>query len=209
LSPGEQKFLRKQLLGVRRPGTKNPCLLARLAEAGVGPAADDLWATEIADIADSEDRSALVIARQAAALAGIGRDVYAALVERARASAGLSEGTIHQDHLEAMIERYGHDAGDIDLNALSKLLPDLPRELSGVLYETRDWVEAGDPDPSALAETYSKAEHNRKGLRARLPYTVAGRQRRDEWSPEEHMKAKPLHYRWPNLHRLLTDLQAK
>ena len=107
-----------------------------------------------------------------------------------------------------MMELHGHNAGDIDLNALSKFLPDLPKDLFGVLSETRDWVEAGDPDPSALAETYSKAERNRKGLRARLPDTVAARQRRAEWDPYEHRLAEPLHYRWPNVRRLLTDLQA-
>ena len=208
LSPVERTFLHRHLLGVRRPDTTSRSLLARLAEAGVGPAADDLWVTEIADVADPEDRAALVTARQAAALAGIGRGVYAALVELARANDGLPESTIHQDHLQEMIELHGHDAGDIDLNALSEFLPNLPEDLSGVLSETLDWVAVGDPDPSALSETYSKAEHRRKGLRARLSDTVASRQRRAEWHPEEHRLAEPLHYRWPNVHRLLTDLQA-
>ena len=208
LSPVERTFLHRHLLGVRRPDTTSRSLLARLAEAGVGPTADDLWVTEIAEIADSEDRSALVTARQAAALAGIGRGVYAALVELARTNDGLPKNTIHQDHLEEMMEFHRHDAGDIDLNALSDLLPDLPEDLSCVLSETLGWVSAGNPDPSALSETYSKAEHRRKGLRARLPDTVAGRQRRAEWDPEEHRTAEPLHYRWPNVRRLLTDLQA-
>ena len=100
LSSFERNFLYRHLLGVRRPDTTSRSLLARLTEAGVGPAADDLWVTEIADVADSEDRAALVTARQAAALAGIGRGVYAALVELARANDGLPESTIHQDHLE-------------------------------------------------------------------------------------------------------------
>ena len=208
LSPDERTFLHRHLLGVRRPDTTRRSLLARLTEAGVGPAADDLWVTEIADVADSEDRAALVTARQAAALAGIGRGVYAALVELTRVNDGLPESTIHQDHLENMIKLHGHDAGDIDLNALSKFLPNLPEDLAGVLSETLDWVAVGDPDPSALSETYSKAEHNRKGLRARLSDTVAGRQRRAEWDPDEHRSAEPLHYRWPNVRRLLTDLQA-
>lgn len=208
LSPVERTFLHRHLLGVRRRDTTSRSLLARLADAGVGPAAEDLWVTEIADVADSEDRSALVTARQAAVLAGIGRAVYAALVELARANDGLPESTIHQDHLEEMMVLHGHDARDIDLNALSGLLPDLPDDLSGVLSETLDWVSVGDPDPSALSETYSKAEYNRKGLRARLPDTVASRQRRAEWDPDEHRLAEPLHYRWPNVRRLLTDLQA-
>ena len=208
LSPVERTFLHRHLLGVRRRDTTSRSLLARLAEAEVGPAAEDLWVTEIAEVADSEDRSALVTARQAAGLSGIGRAVYAALVELARANDRLPESTIHQDHLEEMIVLHGRDARDIDLNALSDLLPDLPDDLSGVLSETLDWVSVGDPDPSALSETYSKAEYNRKGLRARLPDTVAGRQRRAEWDPDEHRLAEPLHYRWPNVRRLLTDLQA-
>ena len=208
LLPAEQTFLRRHLLGVRRPDTTSRSLLARLAEAAVGPAAEDPWVTEIAEVADSEDRAALVTARQAAALAGIGRGVYAALVELARANDGLPKSTIHQDHLEEMIELYGHDAGDVDLKALSDLLPNLPEDISDVLSETLDWVAVGDPDPSALSETYSKSERNRKGLRARLPDTVAGRQRRAEWDPKEHRLAGPLHYRWPNVRRLLTDLQA-
>jgi len=210
LTADERIFLHRHLLGVRRPDDPaSLSLLARLTEAGVGPSAEDLWVTEIADAADSEDHSALVTARQAAALAGIGRAVYAALVERARTTDGLPESTIHQDHLEEMMDLHGHDAGDIDLNVLSDLLPDLPDDLSSVLSETLSWLSVGDPDPLALAEAYSKAEHNRKGQRARLPDTVAGRQRRTEWNPDEQRLAEPLHYRWPNVRRLLTDLQAK
>lgn len=209
LLPAERTFLRRHLLGVRRPHATSRSLLSCLAEDGVGSAAENLWVTEIADVADSEDRSALVTARQAAALAGIGRAVYAALVELARANDGLPESTIHQDHLEVMMERHGRDARDIDLSALSNMLPDLPCDLSRVLSETLNWVSVGDPDPSPLFETYSNAEHKRKGLRSRLTDTVAGRQRRAEWDPEEHRPAEPLHYRWPNVRRLLTDLQAK
>ena len=208
LSPVERTFLHKHLLGVRRPDTKNRSLLARLTEAEVGSEADDLWVTEIADVADPGDRAALVTARQAAALAGIGRAVYAALVELARANDGLPVSTIHQERLQEMMELHGHDAGGIDLNALSECLPNLPKDLSRVLSETLHWVAVGDPDPSTLYKTYSKAEHRRKGLRARLPDTVAGRQRRAEWDPKEHRPAEPLHYRWPNVRRLLTDLQA-
>lgn len=204
----ERTFLRKHLLGVRRSGTAAPCLFARLTEVGVGPEAADLWATEIADIAGEEDRAALVTARQAAALAGIGRAVYAALTEIAHAKDGLPESTIHRGHLRQMIELYGHDARPIDLNGLSALLPNLSDHLSRVLSETHDWLTAGDPDPGVLYETYAKAERSRKGLRARLPDNVAGRQRRAEWDPHQHPLAEPLHYRWPNVRRLLADLQA-
>ena len=70
---------------------------------------------------------------------------------------------IHQDHLEEMIKLHGHDAGNVDLDALSDFLPNLPQDLPDVFSETLDWVAVGDPDPSALSETYSRAERNRKG----------------------------------------------
>ena len=207
LSQRERSFLRKHLLGVRRPNAAAPCLLARLTETGVGPDAADLWVTEIASVADAEDQAALVTARQAAALAGIGRAVYAALVEIARARDGLPESSIHQDRLREMMELHGQDARQIDLKALSAFLPKLPDDLSLVLSETLDWVSVDVRDPRKLSETYTRAERNRKGLRARLPDTVAGRQRRAEWDPQEHPPAEPLHFRWPNVRRMLTDLQ--
>jgi hypothetical protein len=89
-----------------------------------------------------------------------------------------------------MIEIYGHDARAIDLKALSALLPNLSSDLSRVLSETLDWLTAGDSGPGALYEAYAKAERGRKGLRARLPNNVAGRQRRAEWDPHQHP--------WPN-----------
>ncbi|MDD9985478.1 MAG: hypothetical protein OXQ31_04315 [Spirochaetaceae bacterium] len=207
LASAERKFLRKHLLGVRRPGVSDPCLLARLAGANVGPEAADLWVTDVADLADDEDRAALVTARQAAALAGIGRGVYAALVERLHATDGLSESTIHRSHLRQVIELYGDDACAVDLTALSAFLPNLSEHIRGVLSKTRDWLTAGDPDPGVLGDSYVKAERSRKGLRARLPDNLAGRQRRVEWDPQQHPLAQPLHYRWPNVRRLLTDLQ--
>jgi hypothetical protein len=208
LAPIERAFLRKHLLVVRRPATTTPSLLSRLTEAGVGPEAADLWVIEIAEVAGEEDRAALVTARQAAALAGVGRAVYAALTEIAHAKDGLSESTIHRSHLRQMIETYGHDARAIDLKALSALLPSLSSDLSRVLSETLGWLAAGGSDPGALYEAYAKAERGRKGLRARLPNNVAGRQRRAEWDPHQHPLAEPLHYRWPNVRRLLADLQS-
>ena len=207
LSRSERTFLRRHLLGVRRPNVATPCLLARLTEAGVGPEAADLWASEIAAVADPEDRAALIVARQAAALAGIGRAVYAALVEIAQANDGMPQSIVHQNRLREMIELHSQDAQQIDLKALSTFLPKLRDDLSLVLSETLNWVSGGNSDPRALSEIYASAERNRKGLRARLPNTVASRQRRAEWDPQKHPPAKPLHYRWPNVRRLLTDLQ--
>lgn len=208
LSSAEQAFLRKHLLSARRPGTTTPCLLSRLTESGIGSEAEDLWVAEISDVADKEDRAALAVARQAAALAGIGRAVYAALTENAHANDGFTNSRIHQNHLNKMVELYGRDARTIDLNTLSALLPNLSNDLHRILSETQHWLAKGAPDPTALHDAYAKAERGRKGLRARLPNTVAGRQRRAEWHPEDHPLAEPLHYRWGNVRRLLADLNA-
>ena len=209
LVSAERAFLRKQLLGVRRAGAAAPSLLARLTKAKVGSQAADLWSPEIAEVADEEDRRALVTAQRAAALAGIGRAIYAALTELVRGKDGLPESTTHRTHLHKMIEVHGDDARAIDLSALEALLPSISDDLSRVLSETRDWLVVGNPDPTKLYQAYETAEGGRKGLRARLPNNVAGRQRRAEWDPHQHPRAEPLHYRWPNVRRLLADLFAK
>ena len=208
LTPAERAFFRKHLLGVRRPGTAVPCLLARLTEAGIGPDAIDLWVPEIAGVADAEDQAALVTARRAAALACIGRAIYAALTEITREKDGLGDCTAHRDHLHQTIEEYGQDARAIDLNVLNSFLPTLSDGISLVLSETLNWLAGSDPDPGLLYEVYAKAERGRKGLRARLPDNVAGKQLRAEWDPHKHPLAEPLHYRWPNVRRLLADLHA-
>ena len=59
-----------------------------------------------------------------------------------------------------------------------------------------------------LHETYEAAERRRKGRRARLVRSIAGREKRQEWLPTEHPVAEPLHYRWRQVRRLLLDLQA-
>ena len=99
LTGTERAFLRKHLLGVRRPATTKPSLLARLAEVRVAPGAADPWSREIVEIADEDDKFALTVARKAAALAGIGRGVYAALTELVRTKDGLPDTTKQRDHL--------------------------------------------------------------------------------------------------------------
>ena len=75
-----------------------------------------------------------------------------------------------------------------------------------VLTETQQWLRH-DTDFFALRPLYERVERQRKGRRARLPNTVTGRNRRNEWLPEEHPEAQPLHYRWPIVWRLLGDLE--
>ena len=206
LNQAEREFLRRRLLGVERHGSREPSLLARLADAGVGYEASDPWASEVAEVADDEDRAALAVARGASALAGIGRGVYAALAETAHAGDGLPECGLHRARLAELVEAEGGDARHLDLDALDLLLPGLPDNLRRVLSATRAWLASGRTDPGSLRECYEGAEGARKGDRARLPDTVGGRKRRAEWDPEQHRPAQPLHYRWSNVRRLLADL---
>jgi len=206
LETKERKFLRSHLLGVRRHGSKELSLLARIVAAGVGHEEAEPWAQAIRGVADDEDRAALVLARQASALAGIGRAVYAALLENAHKNDGLSESTVHRERLAELVDADGHDACALNLNTLNDLIPGLTAPLRGVLVNTQAWLASGRRDPDPLYEEYGAAEWDRKRDRARLPRTVGGQKRRAEWDPEEHPVAERLHYRWQNVRQLLEDL---
>ena len=206
LEPEEREFLRRHLLGVRRHGSKELSFLARLADRGLGPESSVPWAPEISNVAGDEDRAALGIARRASALAGIGRAVYAALLETAHEDDERSASTAHRERLAVLVDAEGEDARGLDLGALESLLPGLPARLRDVLANTWAWLASGTTDPAPLYDYYAAAEWDRKRDRARLPRTVGGRKRRAEWDPGEHPEAERLHYRWPNVRRLLTDL---
>ena len=206
LNEEEREFLRRHLLGVRRYGSKKLSLLARLAAAGIGHRASDPWAPEIVEVADDEDRDALMVAQRASALAGICRAVYAALLEIAYAKDGFSETYLHRQRLAELIESDGGEGTAFELESLEHLLPGLPDPLRSVLSATRDWLASGNANPDPLYDEYMAAEWGRKGDRARLPKTVGGQKRRAEWDPYDHSQAQTLHYRWPHVRRLLADL---
>ena len=145
--------------------------------------ADHPWSRQIVEVADQDDKFALSIARKASALAGIGRGVYAALTELVRSKDGLSDTTKQRDHLKAMIEVYRDDACALNIEELTLLLPHLSRQLVNLLRATQEWLNARQTDLAPLRLVYANAEQTRKGLRARLPDNVAGRQRRAEWNP--------------------------
>ena len=208
MTEAERGFLRKQLIGVRRFNTNSPSLLARLAEIPVAANADHPWSREVIEVADQDDKFALSVARKASALAGIGRGVYAALTEIVRSKDGLPDTTRQRDHLKTMIEEYRDDACALNIEELTLLLPTLSGQLVNLLRATHGWVKAKQSDPAPLRLVYANVEQTRKGLRARLPDNVAGRQRRAEWNPELQPLAEPIGYRWRNVRRLMTDLYA-
>ena len=208
VTPKEAEFLSARLRAVASPDNPaRPSLLARLADAGV-PNAASCWSGEVLEIGE-QDRAALVRAGQAASLAAIGRGVYAALVEELRDSGdGRATSRLHRDTLPAVIAAHQKAALRLSLQSLLEDVGDLPDVVVAVLTETIAWLEAGATDPATLRGPYAAAERARKRQRARLTDDLSGRDRRLEWDNTLHTPAEPLHFRWGNVHRLLSDLRA-
>jgi hypothetical protein len=204
LTTTEAAFLRERLAPLRRIGGNELSLLARLVRTEAA-APSGMWADETRAIA-GPDQAALVRAQQAASLAGVGRAVYDALLERIfEADDKRESSTRHRDHLAAVVKDHGPVAVKLDVDALEADIGALPAKLRAVLMVTKDWITSQLGDPAPLLEVYAAAEA-RKGPRARLALTPNGRARRLEWSSDEHGLAGPLHYRWEKVSTLLNDL---
>ncbi|MEQ1954900.1 DUF6361 family protein [Mesorhizobium yinganensis] len=204
LKETEAEFLRERLAQLRGNGGRELSLLARLVRTEAAAPAE-MWADETYAIAGA-DEGPLVRARQAASLAGIGRAVYDALLERIIEINDKREiSARHREHLEVILAEKGPIAAGLDIAALEADIGSLPAKLLAVVTATRDWIAAGSGNPVALSDVYSAAEA-RKGPRARLAPTPNGRARRLEWSSDEHGLAGLLHYRWQQVSTLLDDL---
>jgi hypothetical protein len=203
LSIGEAAFLRERLSHVRRKESDDLSLLARLVRTEAA-APESMWADEVRSVSGVET-SVLTRAEQAASLAGIGRAVYGALLERMiEVHDKRSISTRHCEHLAAVVGEHGDVASKLDISALENDIGRLTPKLRDVLVETKRWI-ASKADPVTLHGVFTAAE-SRKGQRARLPLTPNGRARRIEWSSDEHGLAGPLHYRWAQVRTLLNDL---
>ncbi len=203
LEAAEALFLRERLAQLRRPGSHELSLLARLARTETAPG-DSLWSEEVVAVASS-DADPLERARQAASLAGLGRAVYDALLERIVEEDKHQAMRRHRDHLADMVKLHGPNAAALDLAGVEGDIGTLPAKLHAVVAATQAWAANGSEDPEVLLDVYVAAEA-RKGPRARLARTPNGRTRRIEWATDEHGLAGPLHYRWDQVHTLLTDL---
>jgi hypothetical protein len=211
LLPEEVRYLRGCLITVQRPGTEGtPALLARLASKRLRADAD-LWDPAVENAADEDDRRALRRAEQAAALAAIGRAVYAALVESMRdREDGLPTERVHRAVLPEVLERHRGAALALDIEAIrGDAQHGMSESVLAVLRETQRWIERRKAPIEELHRSYESAEQRRKGRRARLVRTLLGRERRAEWTPEDLPKATALHYRWSQVRRLLLDLQER
>lgn len=204
LTTAEAAFLRERLAALRPVGRHELSLLARLVRTEAA-APSGMWAAE-ARAVSGPDQASLVRAQQAASLAGVGRAVYDALLERIVEAGDKREtSTRHRDHLAVVVEEHGSVAAKLDVDALEADIGVLPPKLRIVLTATKDWMASKSRNPAPLFDVYAAAEA-RKGPRARLTLTPNGRARRLEWSSDEHGLAGPLHYRWEQVSTLLNDL---
>lgn len=208
LTPKEAEFLSARLRAIASPDDPTRAsLIARLADRGV-PDAAFCWSGEILEVAE-QDRAALVRAGQAASLAAIGRGVYAALVEEVRDKGdGRATSRLHRDTLPAVVQTHQKAALRLDVQLLLDDVSGLPDVVVAVIKETIAWLRAGAGNTAGLRAAYAVAERRRKRLRARLTDDLSGRERRVEWDNAQHTLAEPLHFRWGNVHRLLSDLKG-
>lgn len=215
LHQNEKNFLRKKL-GTSRAPDGQLSLLARMVLR------HDDWTREeldeglggpsLNDCAFAADQQRLDMAVNVASLAGIGRAVYAALVEKRREMDGQPTETRHRDHLLKVVGNHREKALAVNLQELGASVPNLllSKELMTVLARTQGWLEQGHDLGLTvqLEEAYRTAEVRRKGVLARLHIGQMGAARRREWAPQNHSLAEPLHYRWGNVRRMLSDLRA-
>jgi hypothetical protein len=144
-----------------------------------------------------------------AALSAIGRGVYAALVETVKDDETQGDPcTVHRDALQYLIDEYGSDALKLNVEDVRLDAGNIGSQIMDVLYQTQSWLRSSGRELTDLFDVFCKAESKRKGPRARLPKTMLAREKRSEWSAEEHPEAQPLHYRWSTARGFLRDLFA-
>jgi hypothetical protein len=207
LTPREAEFLRRQFIDLRPANwDEHISVLAKLA-AGNPVQADTCYAPGIAELA-KEDGAKLRRAGHAAAMAAVGRAVYAALVEMLREEEDHQPTSrLHRAHLPVVVDEYGAQASRLRLLELIEDVGTLPPVVTDVLDGTLEWLKAGARNAAVLRNVYERAECSRKQHRARLS-RLTGASRRLDWRNDEHAKAEPLHYRWHVVLRLLGDLWA-
>lgn len=211
----EREFLLNKLSGTKTPDGQLSLLARMVQRSGEWKAQEleeGLAGTSLRRCASTQDQQRLEMAVNVASLAGIGRAVYAALVETLREKDGQPTETTHRDHLLAVMKEHAEQALAVEVQKLSTSVPNLnvSMELMTVLTSTQEWLKQGNHSrlSASLEEAYRRAEVRRKGVLARLSTSQSGVTRRSEWTPQGHALAEPLHYRWRNVKRMLSDLRA-
>lgn len=209
LTAKEKKFLAKRLRNLtspKNPGTRS--IFSLLVGHDVS-SSRTAWSPRIRELAETE-RPALVRAGRAAALAAIGRAVYAAQVETLCDTLdGSKRSSTQRDRLPDLLDRWGTQADRLDWTAFLADMQDKSEFspfVSVALRDTLSWIRAGHSDPMRLEAVYRDAEIHRKGRRARLSRSQFGVDQRADWDNDHHPPGEPLHYRWDRVQMLLRDL---
>lgn len=201
----ERTFLAKRLRSLTspdNPGEKS--VLAQLVGEDIA-GTRTAWGRQVLQLAGKE-RPVLVRAGQAAALAAIGRAIYAAQVETLQERDGTPPSRIQRSALPTVVSRWAEQAAKLEWSGFCEDVKHLPVAVSEALRLTLDWLKRGATDPMELEPMYRDAEQYRKGRRARLSNTQFAVDLRTEWTSAEHPQAQPLHYRWDRIQMLLADL---
>lgn len=209
LTEKERTFLAKRLRSLaspKNPGTRS--IFSLLVGHDVS-SSRTAWSPQIRDLAGTE-RPALERAGRAAALAAIGRAIYAAQVETLCETVdGSKRSAAQREALPGVLERWRTRADQLDWTAFVEDMRDKSEfspVVSVALCDTLSWIRAGHSDPMRLEAVYRDAETHRKGRRARLSRTQFGVDQRADWDNDRHPRGEPLHYRWDRVQMLLRDL---
>lgn len=192
----EREFLLKKLSGVQAADGQLSLLASMVRRDGNWEPQEldvGLGGQELMNCASAQDQQRLEIAVKVASLAGIGRAVYAALVETLREKDGHPKITTHRDHLLAFVEDHAGQALAVDVQNHRTWVPSLQvdEKLITVLTSTQAWLRQGNLSrlSEPLEEAYRQAEVRRKGVLARLSTSQTGVARRNEWTPQGHALA--------------------
>jgi hypothetical protein len=178
------------------PGGTRP-LLSRLAEAGV--TTESLWSRKVRDVASTEERNLLALARRAASIACIARAAYAALVEAKRNVDLEIDERLHSDALPELIAEHREAALEIDLDAL-RAATRMDCNLTRFVQEVLEWVRSG----GALDSISRALETRERELKRERAYLLNAKRRAD-WRKDV---ATPLDYRWPVVREMIIRVGA-
>jgi hypothetical protein len=207
LTKPEKLFLAKRLRSLTSPDNPGVRSVFSLLVGHDVSSSRNAWSAQIRELA-ADEGPALERSGQAAALAAIGRGIYAAQVETLREELDRSQTSDTQRaQLPRTLKRWAPQASKLVWTEFcDDMGPNFSPVVSQALGETRNWVQAGRSDPMQLIECYRDAEIQRKGRRARLALNQFGVDLRTEWDNDAHPAAAPLHYRWDRVQLLLSDL---
>lgn len=188
---------------------------------------EDMWGDTLVRAAAERRKELAAVdrARLASSLAFAIRAIYGALVEQRRNAtisksqlSQIDEPDYYREQLRATLGPATDARADVKALDLKQLSDDLPRLNKG-LVALFTWVQArvndirktGDVDRLLLDDDtmrlFTQKEWDRKKLRARLPATEIGAERRKDFDVETVTLAG-VHYRWDTVKMLLQDLRA-